>query len=94
MGWIQAKDISQWQGNWQDTGEPIIMMKMAGGDNGLYMDTQAIINYESALKAGRAGGGYFFAGGGNPSAEHPLSLSLSQFRQLQKRLLHPLKEGS
>jgi hypothetical protein len=32
---IPALDISQYQGAWQDRGEPIVMIKMGGGDDGL-----------------------------------------------------------
>jgi hypothetical protein len=35
---LPAKDISRWQGTWQDTGEPIVMIKMSGGDAGLQED--------------------------------------------------------
>ena len=66
---IPAKDISRWQGNWQDTGEPIVMIKMGGGDAGLYMDSMASQDYNGAVKAGRAVGGYWFAGWGDPIAE-------------------------
>jgi len=69
MSWTKAKDISRYQGNWQDTGEPIVMIKMSGGDDGLYMDSQAAGNYSGAIAAGRAVGGYHFAGGTNPEAE-------------------------
>lgn len=66
---IPAKDISQYQGNWQDTDEPIVMIKMGGGDAGLYMDSKAAQDYQGAVTASRAVGGYWFAGGGNASAE-------------------------
>jgi hypothetical protein len=59
---IPAKDISKYQGNWQDTGEPIVLIKMSGGDAGLYMDTQAANNYGAAVNDGRAVGGYHFIG--------------------------------
>lgn len=62
MSYILAKDISRWQGPWQDTGEPIVFIKMSGGDDGLYMDGQATANYESAVQAGKAVGGYHFIG--------------------------------
>lgn len=68
MAWTQAKDVSKYQGNWQDTGEPIVLIKMSGGDAGLYMDSQASANYDAAVKAGKAVGGYHF-GGGAVSAE-------------------------
>lgn len=66
---IPAKDISRYQGNWKDTGEPIVMLKIGGGDNGLYFDSQATENYTGAKAAHRHVGGYWFAGGNNPSAE-------------------------
>lgn len=69
MSYVLAKDISKYQGNWQDTGEPIVMIKMSGGDDGLYMDANAASNYGGAVAAGRAVGGYHFAGWTNPEAE-------------------------
>lgn len=63
MAYTQAKDISRYQGAWQDTGEPIVLIKMSGGDDGLYMDQQAAANYEAAVAAGKAVGGYHFGGG-------------------------------
>src|SRR5260221_464155 len=69
MSWIPGKDISQYQGGWQDTGEPIVIIKMSGGDAGLYMDSQAASNYNGAVGAGKAVGGYHFAGGTDPVAE-------------------------
>jgi hypothetical protein len=66
---IPAKDISKYQGAWQDTGEPIVMIKMSGGDDGLYMDSNAATNYSGAAAAGRAVGGYHFAGNTNAVAE-------------------------
>lgn len=66
---VPALDISQWQGVWQDRGDPIVMIKMSGGDDGLYMDSQAASNYNGAIAAGRAVGGYHFAGNTNPMAE-------------------------
>lgn len=70
MAWTKAKDISRYQGAWQDTGEPIVLIKMSGGggDDGLYMDSQAASNYQAAVAAGKAVGGYHF-GGGAMSAE-------------------------
>lgn len=75
MSYTQAKDISKWQGNWQDTGEQIVMIKMSGGDNGLYMDSKASENYQGAVAAGRAVAGYHF-GGGDQSAEAEASFFL------------------
>lgn len=59
---IPALDISQYQGTWQDRGDPIVMIKMSGGDDGLYMDSQAASNYTGAVADGRAVGGYHFIG--------------------------------
>lgn len=59
---IAAKDISQYQGNWQDTGEQIVMIKMSGGDAGLYFDSKASQDYTGAKAAGRHVGGYHFVG--------------------------------
>jgi len=61
--WTKAKDISRYQGAWKDTGEPIVLIKMSGGDDGLYMDANATANYRAAVKAGKAVGGYHFGGG-------------------------------
>lgn len=73
MAQTAAKDISKWQGNWQgnwqDTGEPIVLVKISGGDSGLYFDSKASQNYNGAKAAGRAVGGYHFAGGTDPVAE-------------------------
>lgn len=75
MSWVKAKDISQFQGSWQDTGESIVMIKMSGGDggstvpDGLYFDTHAASNYPQAVAAGKAVGGYHFAGGTDPIKE-------------------------
>jgi hypothetical protein len=66
---VPAKDISKWQGNWKDTGEPIVMIKMSGGDDGLYMDSEASANYNGAVAAGRAVGGYHYTGWTNPASE-------------------------
>lgn len=69
MSYIQAKDISKWQGTWQDTGEPVVFIKMSGGDDGLYFDSQAASNYSGAKAAGKVVGGYHFSGWTNASAE-------------------------
>lgn len=66
---IPAKDISRYQGAWVDTGEPIIMVKISGGDAGLYIDPQAAANYEAVTAADKAFGGYHFAGGTDPVTE-------------------------
>ena len=64
-----AKDISRYQGAWQNTGEPIVLIKIGGGDDGLYYDSAASTDWPDAVAAGKAVGGYWFAGGGNPAAE-------------------------
>lgn len=69
MSYLTGKDISQYQGAWQDTGEEFVMIKMSGGDAGLYMDSGATQNYSGAVAAGKVIGGYHFAGGGDPVAE-------------------------
>lgn len=69
MSYVRAKDISRWQGAWQETGEPIVLIKIGGGDSGLYYDSRATEDWNGAVADGRAVGGYWFAGGGNPSAE-------------------------
>lgn len=71
MSYIPAIDVSQYQStiNWAGISEQIIMIKMSGGDVGLYLDSQATANYEGAIAAGKAVGGYHFAGGTDPVAE-------------------------
>jgi cell division septation protein DedD len=64
-----AKDISRWQGAYTETGEPIVLIKISGGDDGLYYDSQATNNYNQAIAHGHAFGGYHFAGGTDPVAE-------------------------
>lgn len=66
---IPAKDISRWQGAYSETGEPIVMVKISGGDVGLYVDPQAASNYNQVIAHGHAFGGYHFAGAGDPVAE-------------------------
>lgn len=70
MSYILFNDISQYQGNYDmNDGNPAIAIKMSGGDNGLYMDSQAANNYGHAVNAGKAVIGYHFAGGTDPIAE-------------------------
>lgn len=66
---VPAKDMARYQGPYHDTGEPIQMAKIGGGDQGLYFDSMAAANYQGIIAAGRAFGGYWFAGGGNPTVE-------------------------
>jgi hypothetical protein len=42
---LLAKDISRYQGSYVNTGEPIIMAKVGGGDDGIYYDPQLTNNY-------------------------------------------------
>jgi lysozyme len=67
----QAVDVSQYQGNinWNAVDVPIAIIKMSGGDDGLYTDSKANANYYGAKAAGKALGLYHFAGGGNPENE-------------------------
>lgn len=68
---MRAIDVSQWQGviNWSAVPSEIVMMKMSGGDAGLYYDSKASVNYMGATAAGKAVGMYHFAGGGDPIQE-------------------------
>ncbi len=59
---IPAIDISKYQGAWKDRGEAIDMIKMSGGDDGLYMDSMASSNYTQAKAHGKGVGGYHFIG--------------------------------
>lgn len=71
MAQTPAIDISQWQGDIDFGGvpQPIVIMKMSGGDDGLYLDKKANQNYYRAKAAGKAVGLYHFAGAGDPAAE-------------------------
>jgi len=64
-------DISHWQGviDWSKSPYSIAVIKMSGGDAGLYTDSKANANYYGAKNAGKAIGGYHFAGGGNAQNE-------------------------
>ena len=59
---IPVVDISQYQGAWVDRGEAADMIKMSGGDAGLYMDQDAAANYTAAKAHGKGVGGYHFIG--------------------------------
>lgn len=71
MSHIEAIDVSQYQQNinWAAVDRPIAIIKMSGGDSGLYTDSKANANYYGAKAAGKALGMYHFAGGGNPENE-------------------------
>lgn len=68
---MKAIDVSQWQGdiNWGAVNTDIALIKMSGGDAGLYYDSKASYNYAQAKSHGKAVGMYHFAGGGDPIAE-------------------------
>lgn len=68
MSYILGKDISQWN-NYVPGSEDFVMIKMGGGDAGIYMDSKAALNYGNAVNDGKVVGGYWFAGGGDPVAE-------------------------
>lgn len=59
---IPAIDISQYQGTWIDRGEAIDLIKIGGGDAGIYFDSQATNNYNQAKAHGKGVGGYWFIG--------------------------------
>lgn len=67
MAYVEAVDVSQWQGaiTWPAVNVPIAIIKMSGGDAGLYIDSKANANYYGAKNAGKAIGMYHFAGGVN-----------------------------
>lgn len=71
MSWLRARDYSVYQGDIDFAQEPIdiSLIKMSGGDNGLYLDPKAAQNYERSLAAGKPVGGYHFAGGTDPTQE-------------------------
>ncbi len=59
---IPAVDISEYQGVWQNYPADIVLIKMSGGDSGLYMDPDAARNYTDAKASGKHVGGYHFIG--------------------------------
>jgi hypothetical protein len=67
---VLAADVSKYQGDidWA-TMPPIAIIKISGGDAGLYVDPDAAKNYTNATNAGKAFVGYHFAGGTDPIAE-------------------------
>lgn len=74
MAHLNFVDVSQWQGviNWQAvkaSGYVGAVIKVSGGDAGLYVDRLAAVNYDGARNAGLAFGTYHFAGGGDPVNE-------------------------
>lgn len=77
MAQEEAIDVSKYQNTpykshdirWDQVPQPIALIKMTGGDDGLYVDPKANYNYYGAKAAGKAIGMYHFAGGGNPENE-------------------------
>jgi len=71
MSWLRARDYSQYQGDVDFTREPIdiALIKMSGGDAGLYYDSKASQNYGRAVAAGKGVMGWHFAGATDPVAE-------------------------
>jgi lysozyme len=69
MAHLEAVDISQYQGTYKDYGTPVVIIKVSGGDNGVYYDSQAANNYNRAVADGKAVGMYHFAGGKDPIVE-------------------------
>ena len=59
---LPALDISRYQGAWQDYPCDIVMIKMTGGDAGLYSDPDAGANFNGAFADGKGIGGYHFVG--------------------------------
>lgn len=68
---MRAVDVSMWQGqiDWNAVKTEIAVIKMSGGDAGLYYDSQASRNYAEAKRTGKAVGMYHFAGGTDPVGE-------------------------
>jgi GH25 family lysozyme M1 (1,4-beta-N-acetylmuramidase) len=85
MSYVQAIDVSQWQGaiDWNKVTANIAIIKMSGGDAGLYYDSQASANYYGAKKHGIAVGGYHF-GGGKLSATTEADYFLSAMQPLDE----------
>lgn len=60
---IYGKDVSVWN-TYIPGNEDFVMVKIGGGDNGLYYDTKASYNYGVAKQAGKVVGRYWFLGSG------------------------------
>jgi GH25 family lysozyme M1 (1,4-beta-N-acetylmuramidase) len=74
MATTKAIDVSRHQGtiDWKRVkaaGYQIALVKMTGGDDGLYTDSKAYANYKGAKAAGLAVGMYHFAGKNSAIAE-------------------------
>jgi len=59
---IPVVDISQYNGPWVDRGEAADMIKIGGGDAGIYFDPDAASNYTEAKAHHKGVGGYWFIG--------------------------------
>lgn len=68
MSYTAACDLSQYQPG-DNYPEPIELIKVSGGDAGLYYDSKATQHYYAAQNAGKAIGMYHFAGGTDPIQE-------------------------
>ena len=71
---MNALDVSRWQGdiNWsavKGSGYQIAIIKVSGGDDGLYIDSKAQQNFNQAQANGFSLGTYHFAGGTDARAE-------------------------
>ncbi len=64
MSWLRARDYSVYQGDVDFNTEPIeiALIKMTGGDAGLYVDPNAAINYQKAKNARKGVMGWHFLG--------------------------------
>lgn len=71
MSYVTALDVSQWQGfiDWKSVDRDIAIIKMSGGDSGLYVDKSAMDNYYGAANANKAIAMYHFAGGQDATNE-------------------------
>lgn len=67
----EAIDVSFYQGviRWNEVTQPIAIVKMSGGDLGLYYDPKANANYYGSKAAGKDVGCYHFAGATDPVEE-------------------------
>jgi GH25 family lysozyme M1 (1,4-beta-N-acetylmuramidase) len=74
MAFLNFIDVSRWQGaiDWAQVhaaGITGAIIKISGGDDGLYYDSKATYNYDNAKANGLLVGGYHFAGHTDPVAE-------------------------
>lgn len=74
MAFLNFVDVSRWQGaiNWaavHAAGIAGAIVKISGGDDGLYYDSKATQNYDAVKANGMLVGGYHFAGHTDPIAE-------------------------